>query len=668
MDRRNHVAGAAILFTLALFGFASFYPLESMWGFNHLHFLPAGWSYAYWIVAAVIVWTLYLPFPETRAEQIFAGVDRWLFGPRMWPRLLVAGVAMTVFYVFRVQTHLLGDGYTWLAVFGQGEAYIHKWAEPGYIALLRVIQRSLGGYTRETALHAFQIMSVVAGGIFVYGTLLLIPLLARCSIRRVLAVATLFLSGGMLLFFGYVEFYSLVWAAVVVYIYFSLRTFRFGWSVLPAFGAFVAALLLHVQSIVLVPGLCYLLISRIQRPKCRKAGYIVMGLGVLASAALLVWLYRTQIAIEVLILPLWQGRPVAPDYTVFSTVHLWDIVNLVLLVLPSLLVMFVFAVPSRRFRPSCSAGSFLALCSLGSIIYLVLFGAAITMGRDWDVMAIGLLSPTIHVLYCLQSARWRVSGRAVVATGLATATVTLCFLSVAIQSKPSEDRFYTLLNERSQNGWVILANHFLLEGNRSRHDSLMREIATRFPLRQELHEAYRFLESGRVSEARKLAIDLVEADPYEAALLQFMGNLYRKTGPFDSAESYYVRALQLHPYQATTMNELGQLYMQQRLYPRAIAILREAHSLAPEKTFITEGLGLAHIYMQHYDSALALADTLFMTDPDSPGAHLLSMTVALRGGDQVSARQHLQEYLKYGRSRSDYDRIRKYYGYLLNGW
>jgi len=127
----EYIVALVSLFTLGLFGVASYYPLENLWGFNHLHFLPQWW---FWVYCALILLAVYLFFgfkSEQRVVRVVEAIDNLLFTGRARPRLILALVCGLLFYLFRVQTHLLGDGYTWLAEFGRGEAYIHKLTEPG---------------------------------------------------------------------------------------------------------------------------------------------------------------------------------------------------------------------------------------------------------------------------------------------------------------------------------------------------------------------------------------------------------------------------------------------------------------------------------------------------------------------------------------------------------
>ncbi|MCK4462606.1 MAG: hypothetical protein KAW46_12435, partial [candidate division Zixibacteria bacterium] len=72
---RTALPNLMLLAILALFGVASFLPLESMWGINHLAFLPTWWSYLYLLVVALVLYLMFGPLPEDRLERVVERVD-----------------------------------------------------------------------------------------------------------------------------------------------------------------------------------------------------------------------------------------------------------------------------------------------------------------------------------------------------------------------------------------------------------------------------------------------------------------------------------------------------------------------------------------------------------------------------------------------------------------
>ena len=664
MTIRTALPNLMLLAIMALFGVASFLPLESMWGINHLAFLPTWWSYLYLLVVALVLYLMFGPLPEDRLERAVERVDGWLWGGRIGPRLALVVLFTLLFYVCRVETHLLGDGYTWLAVFGQGEAYIHKLTEPGSIYLLRWLQQLLGGYTRETALVAFQIMSILSGAVSIWCYVSIAGKLTNDAGLRLLALSTLVFSGASLLHFGYVEFYPITWAFVAILLDLSLGRLSGTKPIWPVPVAFVLGVLMHLQVLFFLPGVAWLLASRMKSSSLRRFGYTLFAAVGLAGIAVMVWRYNTDIGFETLILPFSTGRPPADNYTILSLPHITDIVNLLLLVYPGLLALLVVLPRATWSDFRDRTVQFLGWLSLGSVSFLMAFGAPITMGRDWDIMSLTLLAPVLLLVHYLSSHRWKPPTRFLTAYALSVGLLAIGFVAVSTRTQPTEERFRTLLNHRNRSGWVIYANHFLLKGDTARFNQHMREMNRLFPEYADLARTYRCLERGDYRQAYRLANALVSANPYEPDFLQVLGNAYGKRNSFDSAEYYYHRALSLLPYHTGILNELGQLYMQQQKYTEAVQTLTRARRISPERTFITESLALAYIYLQQLDTASALADSLFISQPNHPGAHLIKLTIGLRQNDLGIARYHYREFVAHGQGRSDYERMREYYGYL----
>ncbi len=215
---------------------------------------------------------------EQAATSAIERIDRWLLS-RARQRLAGTVVITVLFFFVRSDIHLLGDGYTWLATFGQGQSYTPKWTELVSIELIRLIQRLLGGYTREHALPAFQAVAILSGGVFVYNVLSIVRQMAMSATVRVLAVATLLLSGYAVLFMGYVEFYSAPLAAAAVFVNMSLRTMSDRRYFRPALVSFVAAVLLHVMSSFYVLGLIYVAFLPVPGNFKRSTRYHLLGGG-----------------------------------------------------------------------------------------------------------------------------------------------------------------------------------------------------------------------------------------------------------------------------------------------------------------------------------------------------------------------------------------------------
>lgn len=648
--------------TLALFGAASYFKWYSMWGINHLAFLPSGWWIVYWITVAVVTSLAFLRDPTPRLDRTIDAISDWLFERGVWPRVIVIAIFAALFIIFRTHVQLLGDGYTWLAIFGSGGQYISKWAEQGGIWLLRLIQLSLGGYTQSTASLGFQIISICSGVAYIAISFPLIREVVDHSRARFFALVLLWGTGILLMFFGYAEFYPPVWPLALAFalaIYRAINSVR--WLVLSS-AILVIGTLMHIQMIVLSPPLVFLLVHHAVSKNITRAVAIgVALLAILGTAGL--WIILRSPETAIMLLPLFSGRPIAPTYTVFSWIHLADLFNLALIVCPVVVPHLVNIQWFSFRRPRWQEVVFIFLAA-GTLIFGVWYGAAITMARDWDVMAFGLLGPILLAVLTLSSGFRNNSSRLISSVAASAFAISALYIATCTLTLPAEERFFSLLNERTRSGWVVLSNYYNLKGDTSKAREVSRAMAEQFPDYKLLAEAYARVERKDVEGAHQVALRLFVKDSTQPDFLQILANTYGKKGRTDSADYYYRKAIAYNPYNNVVYNEYGQLLLSIGRHDSALVVLTKANSLPPVRSFILEGLALAYVKLERIPEALAVADTLFSSDSNSPGAHLISMIIDIRHNDLPSARSHYEAYLVSGKSRSDYQGIRQYYAYL----
>jgi Tfp pilus assembly protein PilF len=653
----------ALYATLALFGLSSAIPLRSMWGINHLAFLRGGWWIVYWATIAIVTLLALQREPTPRLDRALDAIADWLFERGIWPRVMVIASFAAVFIVFRTSVQLLGDGYTWLAIFGSGGQYISKWAEQGGIWLLRLIQMSLGGYTQATASLGFQAISICSGVAYVALSFSLLRELTESPRARLLGLILLWESGIMLMFFGYAEFYPPVWPLALAFALAVLRAIdSVRWLVL-AIALLATGSLMHIQMIVLSPALVFLTAHYTLAGNLRKTVTLSVAiLAIIEAAGLWIVLRKSETAI--MLLPLFAGRPIAPNYSVFSLIHLHDLFNLTMIVCPVAAAL----VPSLRWSSLRRPGvreSVLLFLSAGTLTFALWYGAAITMARDWDVMAFGLIGPIFVIILMLDRSTRSNSARFVSSLGTVAIVISGLYVIACTTTTPAEERFFSLLNERTRSGWVVLSNYYNLKGDASKAKEVTRAMADQFPDYKLLAEAYARLDRKDVEGAHEIARRLFAKDSTQPDFLQILANTYGKTGRSDSARHFYGKAIAYNPYNNVVYNEYGQLLISVGDHDSALVILTKANSLPPARSFIREGLALAYVNLNRFPEALSVADTLISEDPNSPGGHLIAMVIDIRRNDLVSARKHYEAYLTSGQSRSDYQGIKRYYEYLL---
>ena len=263
MNRENKIFSTsyivlALLFVIRLLPFA--FKDARMWGFNHLIFLPSIWTVIYIIIAAVALALPFLPFARGWGE-IFVNRFSTIFfesSRKYLYRLIFIAIMGMLFILFPMKTHFLGDGYAVLANVGSESGSFVKWSEKGITLILLGIQSLFGPKNQETALMAFRIVSTVAGMVTIWFFFLISEILSEEKTKRLLAFAISFLSGALLLFFGYVENYPLIWVGLIGFIYFGMRFLKKDRGLVLAGIFLVFGLFIHLQMAIFIPAFVYL--------------------------------------------------------------------------------------------------------------------------------------------------------------------------------------------------------------------------------------------------------------------------------------------------------------------------------------------------------------------------------------------------------------------------
>jgi hypothetical protein len=455
-------------FTWLLIFISAVLPVESMWGINSAKFILPVWLIVVCCVAGLLLASYPLVFDEpVVAEGRLPSSKPALGGYSFRNYLIIAAFAGVVFFLLRIDTYFLGDGYNWISNFSQADYYVAKFTEPLSTRLVRLMQSALGEYSAESAILSFQTLSILSGVVATFFALRLIGILVTSPAMRLVGLILWFGSGGMLLFFGYPEFYSPVWATGVAVLYYSVSFIMRASSVWPALFLFILAMSMHLQAAYLAPAILFLLYLAGMRRKmfggARQFKRVLrVALAVLALAGLFLFLsfYDT---IHAYFLPLIIGRPNAPNYAMFSSRHISDVFNLVLIVIPSFVALYAAGLGgSKPAGESKEIRSFFQLALVGSLTFLFTIDPVLGMARDWDLFSFTMAPLMFYTLYKLHSGQIRVPKAVIVNIALISVFVTGSYIATNESRSKSVGRYHELLNlygSKHRGGWTILAEY-----------------------------------------------------------------------------------------------------------------------------------------------------------------------------------------------------------------
>lgn len=438
---------ACVALLLILRAIATFASPPWLWGLDSLADRSAAW----WLFLIAFA----LPFSSSlmlKVGRLVSSVvdTSWILA------LSVVAALGALFTLFRSHNFLLGDSLLYVHALREGiQIESAGRREAGATIVVSALHWSLRKTLLTDSLVPFIVASVACGIAYVFLALVTSRLLTSKTEARALMFASLLAVGGLQIFFGHAEYYSLVAASGMLYIFFSLRWLkRAGSLVYPAL-ALAGALFVHVMNAILAPSFLWLLFVAARRGRYRSAiAAAVVVPAVLGSAAALVDYPLESFLVIVSggkhMLPLIDYDPDFYAYGLFSPSHLIEFLNVLLLTVPCLPLLALAAVERGPVLESSTGesdtaeslasevagsgedahsrtegdehgvdaprtggdagsnaareqdvayvnglGGFLALAATGAWLFAFLANPALGMARDWDIFAFPFIVVTL---------------------------------------------------------------------------------------------------------------------------------------------------------------------------------------------------------------------------------------------------------------------------------
>ncbi|UCE24593.1 MAG: tetratricopeptide repeat protein [Candidatus Zixiibacteriota bacterium] len=655
------VTALAGLFTLMLYAVVWILPIESAWGINQFLFLKPVWlilpalSFAAIIIIAV-------------STGSFGRVTSWLesLSTLIWERGFLPRIALALltvlFYIFRTPQFFTGDGYHLLNSFGGLSNFHTGSTKYGSVLIVKGVQGILGTSTYESAQIAFQICSIVCGGLVILLLIAIAGEITKNRLLRLLSLTVLLFSGAMLIFFGHVEFYPMVWVVSCLWFFLALRELNSGSSLLLYAAVFAAMVFCHIQSLCFLPALLYLVWLRLRGQKENASGTLVL---IPALALPLLAVIGGFLATSVndrltsYLLPLTASNNSFSSYAVFSWHHLSEILNLSMALYPGMVVLVILAVSTGRWDRRDKHIHFFLLAASGGLSFILVVNPALGMARDLDLMSLMLLPAILLLLLLVTRSRLQVSPGAILIVSLVCITGSTTFLATNLSGDVAEKRIFSLLQHygnRDRGGWQSYVAYLENDGSAERHRQAVLSMKEVFPGQAALSEIDALVESDSLDEAWRIARELTAKYPDDGVYHRTLADILTHQGKYAEAHICYERAVNLRPDHVTFYG-FGVLHQHIGDHDEAICMLERARQLAPRATRAIEALAASCLHTGDMRRAGKLADTLFEMHPGAPGGHVIKMLTALADGQLVVARQHYYSFKECGRGRPDYDEI-----------
>ena len=635
---------------LIAFLIASFFPEYRVWGINWWAYYPDWGRWGLFGLGALI--PVVVPFIMqhlgTLTEDTKTPKDsRHVF-------MIMAGSVISVFgvlfYLLRTKTHFLGDGYTLLHMLAEDRPTMTQWSEIGESLIHIAVKSIIGGSGLDAALLANQIISIGAGLLFVSVVIWFSRKFFDQRWQHWLFVIGVLSGGYMQLFFGYVENYSLFTVSVAIHFLVGLKVAAGKLSKFLLLLSLIASMSLHIMGVTLLPATTYLLLadsfigswfSRMKTTiKLTLASSIVAIL-----VAVFLYFYNTDYFFRFAFVPILQDRFTIEGYTMFSLSHLFDMVNLLVLLMPGIPILLVLlARRSVRSLFGSTDHRFILILIVSTIVAAFIFEAYLGMPRDWDLFSFAGI-PLVFGMLFITLRSWDRLRTSIVPVVM---SITLGFLllmpRVISQTIPEVslahfDNYIKLDKRKNRDVIELLYNYYIDIGDyisaKETQDRWMRE----YPERKLIHQSTDLFISGQIEQALDLTRQVMLIDPTISSAYHNLGSYFILTGQYDSATANLRIAAGLTPNNAAINFTLGVAYLKDHSWRRA------------EKAF----LKAVHLDTNLVDAQMYLIDLY-----DSTGQAIKRLTTLEKVAHRKEApATALNKLAKYYLSQHDYQQAAK---------
>ncbi len=603
----NRTFLASIIFTICLVllhvgGY--FFPGSFTWGVHFFGFMPPIVLVLYLIASAGIIFVINKKWVEQRMTAVSRVMNE--------SPLLFLGIVVPLFvgvaYLFKLQAPWWGDGFFIVKNFSEALKEIsplYYRNEPLATLFYYSIIKALHPATYNSFLFHYWIADVIVGIGFVITAYFLSRQLVNESKHRFLAFLLLCSGSSMLLFFGYVETYSIVLFWIALYsllaILFLKKKLPFPWVAL----CFFFQGMTHYLTGLLFPSLIYLAYIEWKE---RGLKNVVIGSGLIALGIYItLWLVDFNIEIISATQPHTHylsfttntdpAEAYSEAYTLFSPYHFIDLINLYVFVGASAIFLIIYSV-----RKNLSVlwnhvePRFLLIAIVPVILFSFIVKYDLSAARDWDILAPFFILFFIFAGYLWFHHSLKESTQAItpiIAVTILTSTFWFLFNTTTdapVQRLKALDDKRTVSPLGHYSGALHLAMYYHQTKNDSGVIEVWKRYSGKFPndprgykniitnLKPTHNENYSTVQQFYEAWLKIDSLELSTREQYSKFCLE-AGNFYFAKNQLNDAKQFFLRSITLTPFSARAYNNAGSIYAIQEsttiaipLFQRAVAI------------------------------------------------------------------------------------------------
>ncbi len=358
--------------------------------------------------------------------------------------------------------------------------------------------------------------------------------------------------------------------------------------------------------------------------KNKPAVWLILGAFSIAAIVAFVYLYRTNLYFENMFLPLFNGKPSSPEYTIICFPHIVDVISELLLLSP-LLPLLLYA--SRPLRPALRGrppAAFLLVMSAASLIFLLIIDPKLSMPRDWDLFALTAFPLVLFLIYNTSDEKLADIRRLfpIAMILLVFSTATYLIVNLKTDTSVAYTKYYIDHDPPKSLGSLrlLMIEYYDPRGETKKIDTTLKLIEQWFPQDKLYEDARIAIDAGDIDTARRI-FRQIKPDRFSVRYHNLKGQLYLFDKRYDSALYEIRQSLSLGKYYGRTYLIAGLIQMRLDQDNQALQTFRTGYELEPKNDYILEEMGVLFFQRQELDSALFYFKKSVLANPNNIRAY-----------------------------------------------
>jgi hypothetical protein len=369
---------------------ASFFPDARLWGLNQTSFIKGlALLYPVLFFLALLVYWRASKYPGLFGKDKISQMPGPVY---LYPYLLLI-FSTVAFYFLSVKAHFLGDGSLLIAHLSDPSP-VMKSESYGEMIIHKLFAGIIGTGTPADVYASFKYISIASGFVFILSLLYYGRKIVKSDFGYYVFIFLNLFSAFTILFFGYVETYSMVTATLTIFFLSSITALKNNKKSVAPIIAFILAVFLHKISLVFTPALfIYLALTfssvvwynrLVSKSKSILLGFILT----IFLTYIVIQVTPVPLRLKNIFLPPFSNRFTIDGYALLSANHIIDFLNILIFLIPIGIIIFILL---RKFDRSEKTASginlFVLIAAFGGLQVALLFDPKLGMARDYDLMS-----------------------------------------------------------------------------------------------------------------------------------------------------------------------------------------------------------------------------------------------------------------------------------------